>query len=106
MLVKAARESPVKVGQAERFGPFLRLDAFVPLSPPQPIGGLLLLSADRIRYPGRPARLRAKVQRYRCRAGNETFLQPLGGIVDDRRTAPAARFILFARKSHVTNMLA
>lgn len=43
---------------------------------------------------GRPARLRAKVQRYRCRACNETFLQPLGGIVDDRRmTERCANFI-------------
>lgn len=34
---------------------------------------------------GSPARLRAKVQRYRCRACGETFLQPLGGIQAERR---------------------
>jgi len=34
---------------------------------------------------GTPARLRAKVQRYRCRSCNETFLQPLGGIQAERR---------------------
>lgn len=34
---------------------------------------------------GNPARLRARVQRYRCRSCNETFLQPLGGIREDRR---------------------
>lgn len=32
-----------------------------------------------------PARLRAKVQRYRCRACNETFLQPLGGVQPGRQ---------------------
>jgi transposase len=34
---------------------------------------------------GAPAKLRAKVQRYRCRSCGETFLQPLGGILDGRR---------------------
>lgn len=34
---------------------------------------------------GRPAKLRAKVQRYRCTSCKETFLQPLGGLVDRRR---------------------
>lgn len=43
---------------------------------------------------GAPARLRAKVQRYRCRSCEETFLQPLGGIRDDRRmTERCAAFI-------------
>lgn len=36
-------------------------------------------------FRGSPARLRAKVQRYRCRSCGETFLQPLGGILDGRR---------------------
>lgn len=31
---------------------------------------------------GRPAKLRAKVQRYRCTSCKETFLQLLGGLVD------------------------
>lgn len=34
---------------------------------------------------GAPAKLQAKVQRYRCRDCGETFLQPLGGILTDRR---------------------
>lgn len=34
---------------------------------------------------GAPARLRAKVQRFRCRSCGETFLQPLGGILEGRR---------------------
>jgi transposase len=34
---------------------------------------------------GSPARLLAKVQRYRCRSCGETFLQPLGGIQAERR---------------------
>lgn len=34
---------------------------------------------------GRPAKLRAKVQRYRCTSCKETFLQPLGGILEGRR---------------------
>lgn len=34
---------------------------------------------------GAPAKLQAKVQRYRCRDCGETFLQPLGGILPDRR---------------------
>lgn len=34
---------------------------------------------------GNPAKLRAKVQRYRCTACKETFLQPLGGIQTERR---------------------
>ncbi|MBU6260607.1 MAG: ISL3 family transposase [Burkholderiales bacterium] len=43
---------------------------------------------------GRPARLRAKVQRYRCRECSETFLQPLGGIQPERRmTERCARYI-------------
>lgn len=43
---------------------------------------------------GAPARLRAKVQRYRCRSCEETFLQPLGGVLDDRRmTKRCAAFI-------------
>ena len=33
----------------------------------------------------KPAKLRAKVQRYRCTSCKETFLQPLGGIVEGRR---------------------
>lgn len=43
---------------------------------------------------GAPAKLRAKVQRYRCRSCAETFLQPLGGVLDDRRmTERCAAFI-------------
>lgn len=43
---------------------------------------------------GAPARLRAKVQRFKCRSCSETFLQPLGGIREDRRmTARCAAFI-------------
>lgn len=45
---------------------------------------------------GVPAKLRAKVQRYRCRSEGcgETFLQPLGGIRQDRfMTERCARFI-------------
>lgn len=43
---------------------------------------------------GSPARLRAKVQRYRCRACGETFLQPLGGIQAERRmTERCAHYI-------------
>lgn len=34
---------------------------------------------------GAPTKLIAKVQRYRCRDCTETFLQPLGGILADRR---------------------
>ena len=34
---------------------------------------------------GKPAKLRAKVQRYRCTSCKETFLQPLGGILEGRR---------------------
>ena len=34
---------------------------------------------------GFPAKLKATVQRYRCRSCTETFLQPLGGIAEDRR---------------------
>ena len=34
---------------------------------------------------GAPTKLLAKVQRYRCRDCNETFLQSLGGILADRR---------------------
>jgi len=43
---------------------------------------------------GAPARLKAKVQRYQCRSCKETFLQPLGGIRDDRRmTLRCANYI-------------
>lgn len=43
---------------------------------------------------GNPAKLRAKVQRYRCTACQETFLQPLGGISAERRmTERCATFI-------------
>lgn len=34
---------------------------------------------------GNPSKLRAKVQRYKCRDCGETFLQPLGGIQTERR---------------------
>lgn len=47
---------------------------------------------------GRPAKLRAKVQRYRCTFCKETFLQPLGGLVDGRRmTERCATYI----KAHI-----
>jgi transposase len=36
-------------------------------------------------FRGSPARLRAKVRRYKCRSCGETFLQPLGGVLTDRR---------------------
>jgi transposase len=36
-------------------------------------------------FRGAPARLRAKVRRYKCRSCGETFLQPLGGVMADRR---------------------
>lgn len=43
---------------------------------------------------GNPVRLLARVQRYRCRECGETFLQPLGGVLDDRRmTERCATFI-------------
>lgn len=43
---------------------------------------------------GSPARLRATVQRFRCRSCSETFLQPLGGIQPERRmTERCASFI-------------
>jgi transposase len=43
---------------------------------------------------GSPARLRATVQRFRCRSCSETFLQPLGGIQPERRmTERCANFI-------------
>lgn len=43
-------------------------------------------------FRGKPAKLQAKVQRYRCRSEGcgETFLQPLGGILEDRRIAKRA----------------
>lgn len=45
-------------------------------------------------FRGSPARLRAKVRRYRCRSCEETFLQPLGGILEGRRmTERCATFI-------------
>lgn len=34
---------------------------------------------------GLPVRIAANVQRYRCRDCGETFLQPLGAVLDDRR---------------------
>jgi transposase len=43
---------------------------------------------------GAPARLKAKVQRFQCRSCKGTFLQPLGGIRDDRRmTLRCANYI-------------
>ena len=45
-------------------------------------------------FRGAPARLRAKVRRYKCRSCGETFLQPLGGVLADRRmTERCATFI-------------
>lgn len=43
---------------------------------------------------GLPVRLVANVQRYRCRDCGETFLQPLGAVLDDRRmTRRCAEYI-------------
>lgn len=43
---------------------------------------------------GFSAKLEATVRRYRCRDCGETFLQPLGGVLDERRmTERCAEFI-------------
>jgi hypothetical protein len=57
---------------------------------PQPIGHLYRHGTKATTYVdipmrGKPAKLRAKVQRYRCTSCKETFLQPLGGILEGRR---------------------
>ena len=54
------------------------------------IGGLYKHGTKPVTYAdspirGTPARLQAKVQRYRCRECGETFLQRLGGISTERR---------------------
>lgn len=50
---------------------------------------------------GDPTRLVAKVQRYKCRECGETFLQPLAGILPDRRmTERCWTFIAYRCLSH------
>ena len=50
---------------------------------------------------GFSAKLEATVRRYRCKDCNETFLQPLGGVLDERRmTERCAAFIVKAALKH------
>lgn len=50
---------------------------------------------------GFAAKLQATVRRYRCRDCGETFLQPLGGVLDERRmTERCAEFIAKAALRH------
>lgn len=50
---------------------------------------------------GFAAKLEAKVRRYRCRDCGETFLQPLGGVLDERRmTERCAEFVAKAALRH------
>lgn len=50
---------------------------------------------------GFAAKLEATVRRYRCRDCGETFLQPLGGVLDERRmTERCAEFIARASLKH------
>lgn len=50
---------------------------------------------------GEPTKLIAKVQRYKCRECGETFLQPLAGILADRRmTERCSAFISYRCLSH------
>lgn len=50
---------------------------------------------------GKTTRILARVQRYRCRDCGETFLQPLGGVLDERRmTERCAAFIAKAALRH------
>lgn len=50
---------------------------------------------------GSAAKLEAKVRRYRCRDCTETFLQPLGGVLEERRmTERCAAFIAKAALEH------
>lgn len=50
---------------------------------------------------GFSAKLEATVRRYRCRDCGETFLQPLGGVLDERRmTERCAAFIAKAALKH------
>lgn len=50
---------------------------------------------------GFAAKLEATVRRYRCRDCGETFLQPLGGVLDERRmTERCAAFIARAALKH------
>lgn len=46
---------------------------------------------------GKPAKLRATVQRYRCTSCRETFLQPLGGILEGRRMTERCATYIQAR---------
>lgn len=50
---------------------------------------------------GYSAKLEATVRRYRCRDCHETFLQPLGGVLDERRmTERCAEYIAKAALKH------
>lgn len=50
---------------------------------------------------GFTAKLEATVRRYRCKDCNETFLQPLGGVLDERRmTERCTKFIAQAALKH------
>ncbi len=56
---------------------------------------------------GEPTRLVAKVQRYKCRECGETFLQPLAGILADRRiTERCSAFIAYRCLSHTFTRIA
>jgi len=56
---------------------------------------------------GQPTRLVARVQRYKCRKCTETFLQPLAGILADRRvTDRCSTYIAYRCLSHTFTHIA